>query len=362
MKISQEPSSSAGWLKTAVVIPVLNERLGLVELIETLRRQISPGDEIIFADAGSTDGGAEIIREAVAKDPRVRLISSPGAFPGGGRNAAVRNTDAAIIAQVDGRNMPNDIWLDEIRRPIIRGEADYVTGNTLIFPQMKKFFGVELDLNALYGAGLFREHPLRGPCLDEAKNLKSHEPAGGDSVAYKREVWEKAGGFPDWLRAGEDPIFVRKVKQQQPRFAFAEKAVVFWQIGPRFSNIWRRHVNNQKVFFRTPEALRARVPNILLNLLIPLAAIISMPFPRLWPVSAALPAALSLRQGLKTLRVFKLRANPDPSRLAVAVALLFLLEPAFVLARVWGTFVGFNQLVRQGFTPFKQRVEKYLSS
>ena len=182
-------------LKIAVIIPVLNERYGLVELLESLRCQISPQDEIIVADAGSTDGTPEIVQEASAKDPRIRLIKAPGAMPGAGRNVAIRNTDARIIAQVDGRNLPCENWLYEITRPIINGEVDYVTGNSLIMPQVRKICGVCFDLNALYGAGIFRGPSLRRPSSTEAEENMANAPAGGDSVAYKREIWERAGGI-----------------------------------------------------------------------------------------------------------------------------------------------------------------------
>lgn len=48
-----------------VIIPTLNESVYLPRLLDALCQQTRQADEIIVADAGSTDGTAELAKNAV---------------------------------------------------------------------------------------------------------------------------------------------------------------------------------------------------------------------------------------------------------------------------------------------------------
>ncbi len=49
------------------------------------------------------------------------------------------------------------------------------------------------------------------------------------SVAFPKEAWEAAGGYPEWLDYCEDLVFDLKLKELGYRFEFAPQAVVYFR-------------------------------------------------------------------------------------------------------------------------------------
>jgi dolichol-phosphate mannosyltransferase len=66
----------------SVLVPTYNEVARVGPCLEGLRRQGPPLAEVIVIDSGSKDGTIELVREAVGRDPRVRITEDP-ALPNG---------------------------------------------------------------------------------------------------------------------------------------------------------------------------------------------------------------------------------------------------------------------------------------
>jgi len=64
---SRQPSGVG--LRVAVVIPCRNEALYVAGLLNALRAQDSPIDDIIVVDGGSVDGTMDLVREFGARHP-----------------------------------------------------------------------------------------------------------------------------------------------------------------------------------------------------------------------------------------------------------------------------------------------------
>lgn len=78
----------------AIVIPTKNEEEFLPKLIASLKKQTLQPDEIVLADAGSTDKTVEIAEAA-----GIKVIA--GGLPGPGRNAGAQVTKSDIILFLD---------------------------------------------------------------------------------------------------------------------------------------------------------------------------------------------------------------------------------------------------------------------
>jgi hypothetical protein len=61
------------------------------------------------------------------------------------------------------------------------------------------------------------------------------------SVAFRREVWEKAGGYPEWLPIGEDMYFNFRVLETGARRRFAPEALVRWRLRPDLRSTMRQY-------------------------------------------------------------------------------------------------------------------------
>ena len=118
------PLPSCDLSDVAIVIPALNEAVGLRELLPSLR-ELGPG-QIIVADNGSTDDTA-----AVAQAHRVTLVSEPqrgyGAACQAGLNALT--ADVTIVAFIDADLSDDPRRLPALIEPIQSGRADLVLGH-----------------------------------------------------------------------------------------------------------------------------------------------------------------------------------------------------------------------------------------
>jgi glycosyltransferase involved in cell wall biosynthesis len=338
-------------MKTAVVIPVKNERKGLDRLIRSLVSQVSEEDEIIFVDAGSADGTKEMLEEYKQKNQQIKVFHFKDSFPGKGRNIAIRNTDADIIAQIDGGNLPAENWLKEILAPIKNRIADYVTGNIRIIPINQNILGTEYNLGEVYGASLYRE----------SRGAENRPPAGGASVAYKRYIWEKAGGFPEWMRFGSDPVFVKKILQQDIRTAFAEKAVVYWQIGPTFMQIMKRFSLNQMAGIRTWKDIRKSGLRVWLHLIFVISIPLSFIIQTAWFLPVFIFLILFIRRMVKSMKTYTDRVHGKIGHNLAVFFMYLAIESAGIIFRIAGTIRGLLA-VRKNRDNWGIKVKKYLSS
>src|SRR5574341_89216 len=83
----------------SVIIPTLNEAKTIPTLLDALDAQIRKPDEIIVADAGSTDGTPDVARGRGARVVR-------GGRPGPGRNAGARAAVGDLLFFLDADVVP----------------------------------------------------------------------------------------------------------------------------------------------------------------------------------------------------------------------------------------------------------------
>ena len=138
--------------------------------------------------------------------------------------------------------------------------------------------------------------------------------------------------------------------------------MVYWQIGPGFKTILNRHAYYQKGDLRTPELIRERALKIAVYTLIGLGLTASIFIDWLRPYAISFWLLHSLRQGIKTYRAFICRTDPTRRQKALAMALLFFIEPTVHLVKFWGLLKGIIQIYKTGFTPFTKQVRDYLDS
>jgi glycosyltransferase involved in cell wall biosynthesis len=99
----------------SIVIPLYNEEESIKPLVSELRealRGVKKSSEIIFVDDGSRDRSFQILKEAAAHDPQIRVIrfrrnaGQTAAFDAGFRAA---RGDIVVTMDADLQNDPHDI-------------------------------------------------------------------------------------------------------------------------------------------------------------------------------------------------------------------------------------------------------------
>lgn len=173
-------------LRLSVVIPTLNEAAYLPNLLDALAAQTRPADEVIVADAGSTDGTPEIARRYGA-----RVVQ--GGTPAVGRNAGARAATGDLILFLDADVVPPPDFIARAVAEFLRKGYDVATARV-----------VPWDGN-----------PVE-KIVHDAANLyfilmQSVLPyAPGFCILVRRELHAKIGGFDETLRMSEDIDYVRR--------------------------------------------------------------------------------------------------------------------------------------------------------
>jgi glycosyltransferase involved in cell wall biosynthesis len=208
----------------SLVVPVKDEAGSIERLIRSIQRQLRPPDEVVIVDGGSSDGTVALIRDLVGDDDRYRLVEAGAATPGHGRNLGI---DAAVhpwVALTDAGIELDPHWLDRLTRFLEHDASlDVVFGS--VAPASNSFFERCADL-------AYVSAPTASPA----------GPVGFRSVAsclLRKDVWRRAGGFPD-LRAAEDLVFMRRLDALGCRVARAPEARVVWQLQPTIRRTFQR--------------------------------------------------------------------------------------------------------------------------
>lgn len=208
-----------------VIVPVRNEESGVRECIQALLDQTVAPHEIVIADGGSTDRTKEIIKEFISAGHSVRLIEDADALPGRGRNLAIEAATTEWIAMTDAGTIARRDWLEKL---IVAASADdrVEVGFGSYEPVLSTFFEECLALAFVPPLTRVGYYAFRGPSTA--------------SLLIKKSVWERAGRFPEQLRACEDLLFFERVAASGVRVGYAPGAVVDWKMASGARQVFKR--------------------------------------------------------------------------------------------------------------------------
>ena len=213
-------------LKVSVVATVLNEESTIGELIQSLAAQSRPPDEVIIADGGSTDGTVERIVALGNERLALRVLQLTNATISEGRNAAIGAATGEIIAVTDAGVKLKSDWLRQLVMPFEkrRGRVDVVSG--FFEPDPHSTFELAMGSTVL---------PNRDE-INPARFLPSSR-----SVAFTKEAWRKAGGYPEWLDYCEDVVFDMALRQGGSTFGWAPEAVALFRPRSSLTAFWKQY-------------------------------------------------------------------------------------------------------------------------
>ncbi len=111
-----------------VVIPCYNERATIADVVRNFRKAL-PDAQIIVIDNNSTDGTADLARQA---DPSVIIWHEKRQGKGFAVRKMFQEVNADIAIMVDGDNTYPAAQVQRLLQPIHAGKADMVVGNRLL--------------------------------------------------------------------------------------------------------------------------------------------------------------------------------------------------------------------------------------
>ena len=213
-------------LKVTVIATVLNEEASITQLIDSLAAQTRPPDEVIIVDGGSVDATVERIRAAAADRLNLELLQLPGCNIAEGRNAAIARATGDVIAVTDAGVRLKPSWLEQLLLPFEkrRGRVDVVSG--FFEPDPRSTFEIAMGATVL---------PTREE-INPARFLPSSR-----SVAFTKDAWRRAGGYPEWLDYCEDVVFDMALRRSGCVFGWAPEAVALFRPRPGLRAFWRQY-------------------------------------------------------------------------------------------------------------------------
>ena len=201
----------------SVIATVLNEVGDIGGLVSTLMGQTLAAAEVIVVDGGSTDGTWEWLVAARERYPTLVAIRDESCslkYSAGpiarGRNVGITAATSDVIACADAGCTYGPEWLGRLTAPILEGRAEYAVGGSCVDladatvwdVASAPFFGVKLSAD------------------DPTKSCTAR------SMAFRKELWARVGGFPETVFFGEDTLFDQKVRATvTPAFVDRAKAV-----------------------------------------------------------------------------------------------------------------------------------------
>jgi glycosyltransferase involved in cell wall biosynthesis len=193
-------------MKVSLVATVKDAAPHVRAFLDSVEAQTRLPDEVVIVDGGSSDGTAQLLREA----PGITLIEEPGSNIARGRNVAIR---AAVLA-------PD--WLDRILGPVERG-ADVSMGVYRALP------------------GSFFEACAAAISIKEPEEIdpSSYMPSAR-SVAFRRDAFERGGRYPEWLAIGEDMYLNHRWRGLGLRMDLAADAVAYRRPRSGLGAYWRQ--------------------------------------------------------------------------------------------------------------------------
>jgi glycosyltransferase involved in cell wall biosynthesis len=198
-------------MKVSICITVFNEEKSIAHLLDSLLMQTTTPAEIVIVDGGSKDKTVMIVKHFQKKDRRIKLLVEPGSCAHG-RNTSIELARYPIIITTDAGCIADRNWVKRITDPFKHGNVGMVAG----YYKMLSRNPLQKAMNSFHGI------------TPDKFNPESFLPSAR-SVAFRKELWERVGGFSEKLeKAGEDTLFFYNVVKTGTRIVRVKDAVVIW--------------------------------------------------------------------------------------------------------------------------------------
>ncbi|MCL0078844.1 glycosyltransferase [Dehalococcoidia bacterium] len=302
-------------MKVSLISTLKNEGSSIKEFVDSLLSQSRPPDEIVIVDGGSTDKTTEIINSYINKGAPIKLIIKKGTNIAKGANIAIKSAKHDLIASTHAGCRLDKDWLKNLMKPLVEDPSiDVVSG------------WYEPDVQTDFEDCVAQ---LTCPKLERVLSNADKFLPSSRSVAYKKEVWEKVGGYPEWLSwAAEDTLFALSLRKAGYKFTFMKDAVVYWRMRPNLRGFFKQYYLYARGGGEAGAAFQRYHITYLLYLL-GLALLLCGWFflPLLWFLLIACVVTYLLRPSI---RVYK----------SIKKLKVFAITPILVLARDFATIYG----------------------
>lgn len=184
-------------MTATVIIPTLNEIAHIDTLLaKLLGEPAAVVGEILVADGGSSDGTREAVADFARRSPRVRLIDNPERIQSAGVNRAVATADRRfdVIVRVDAHALYPADYVACLLASLETSGGDSVVVQLTTRGHGRFQRAVAIAQNSKIGTGGSAHR------MGSASGWVEH----GHHAAFRRALFERAGGYDTSFEANED--------------------------------------------------------------------------------------------------------------------------------------------------------------
>lgn len=259
----------------SVIIPCRNEVRTITQVLRDLDGQTYSGSfEVVIADGMSTDGTRELLAELQqAKwDFELRVIDNPEQIIPSALNRAVEASRGTFIVRVDGHSRVGPTYLTEIVHPLESGLADVVGPQVQLLPGSTSPIAQAIAVcsgSILGSGGTASRRPITSP-RDVSHAVMS---------CYRRDVWERNGGYDEALLSNEDFDFDMRASRNGARILALPSPVFSLVARPTLRALaqqrWRYGWWKGAVLHKMPSSLHVRQAIPVIALLAAVALVVT---------------------------------------------------------------------------------------
>lgn len=162
--------------------------------------------EVLVVDNGSTDNTKEVVARFAADFPALRYVFEPTPGLCQARNRGRGEADGEILAYIDDDAVLKTNWIKNVRQHFIEKKSDCLAGKVTAELEGDAPFPIDDTMLWFFTATKFGE---------QGKFIKYPEHPVGCNMAFRAEVFDRAGGFDTNLKLyGDETDFFRRAGEK----------------------------------------------------------------------------------------------------------------------------------------------------
>jgi glycosyltransferase involved in cell wall biosynthesis len=186
-------------MQISVVIPLYNKAPYIQRTLDSVLTQTVQDFEIVVVDDGSTDGGADLVRQYI--DPRIRLIKQANAGVSSARNRGIAEAKADLIAFLDA----DDEWRNNYLEKILELKSCYPEFKIFATSYFLEEANGDLSMPEISGLPVLEQgQKWEGVINNYFQVALKDAPFCTCSMVVEKQALNVVGGFPIGVSRGED--------------------------------------------------------------------------------------------------------------------------------------------------------------
>lgn len=200
--------------KISVVIPLYNKQNAIARTMESVFHQTVTNFEVVVVDDGSKDNSLQVVQ--AIQNPRLRIIHKENGGVSSARNRGIKEAKGEFIALLDGDDLWEPTFLEEIVKMIDDFPKSAIWGVSIAFIKNGRLYKWNQGLGEGY----------RG-YIENYFGTTHNDLYCSSSVVIRREVFDKVGYFDERISSSEDLDMWYRIILHYP-IAFYDKILVYY--------------------------------------------------------------------------------------------------------------------------------------